>query len=121
MKEGCMFGKGSDLGFTAILEGIEIKTVCHGESTLMTEFRMRKGARLPDHTHPNEQTGYLIRGRIRLFIGGLGRELAPGDSWCIAGDVPHRAEILEDSAALEVFSPRREDYLQFENEADIEV
>ena len=35
----------------------------------------------------------------------------PGDSWCIGGDVEHGAEILEDSVAVEVFSPVREDYL----------
>jgi len=38
-------------------------------------------------------------------------EVMPGDSWCIPGDVEHDAEILEDSLAVEVFSPVREDYL----------
>ena len=37
--------------------------------------------------------------------------MEPGDSWCIPGHVEHRAEIIEDSVAIEVFSPVREDYL----------
>ena len=35
----------------------------------------------------------------------------PGDSWCIPGNVEHRAEVAQDSVAIEVFSPVREDYL----------
>ena len=37
-------------------------------------------------------------------------EVQPGDSWCILGDILHSAEIIEDSIAIEVFSPVREDY-----------
>jgi quercetin dioxygenase-like cupin family protein len=40
----------------------------------MTEFRLRKGAVLPRHSHPHEQTGYLVKGGIRLFIGTEGHE-----------------------------------------------
>jgi len=36
-----------------------------------------------------------------------------------AGFIKHKAEILEDSVAIEVFSPLREDYLIYENEEDI--
>jgi quercetin dioxygenase-like cupin family protein len=34
-----------------------------------------------------------------------------GASWCIPADVLHDAEILEDSVAIEIFSPVRPDYL----------
>ncbi len=100
-------------GYTEVLKGIRIKTLCYGQATLMTEFLLQKDAILPAHAHPQEQTGYLVKGKIRLYIGNESRELVPGDSWCIAGDVPHKAEILEDSVAIEVFSPVREDYLEF--------
>jgi quercetin dioxygenase-like cupin family protein len=108
-----MRGIASEAGFVEVLDGISIKTLCHGEETLMAEFRLRSGSLLTEHAHPYEQTGYLLRGRMRLFIGGEGREIGPGDSWCIAKDVPHRAEILADSAAIEVFSPPRADYLKY--------
>jgi len=35
----------------------------------------------------------------------------PGDSWSIPGDVPHSANVIEDSVIVEVFSPVREEYL----------
>ncbi len=106
-----MFATQSEENYLGVLEGIERKTLVYGEKTLMTEFRLRKGAVLPRHAHVYEQTGYLIRGRIRLFIGAESQELGPGDSWCIPGGAEHGADILEDTVALEVFSPVRQDYL----------
>ncbi|MEW6670712.1 MAG: cupin domain-containing protein [Thermodesulfobacteriota bacterium] len=106
-----MFQKHSESGYTLALTGIERKTTVFGERTLMSEFRMKKGSRLPRHSHPHEQTGYLVSGHLRLSIGPEAFDVLAGDSWCIPGGEEHNAEILEDSLAIEVFSPVREDYL----------
>jgi quercetin dioxygenase-like cupin family protein len=106
-----MFQKHSENGYTAAVPGIEQKTLAYGEKTLMIEFLLRKGSRIPQHSHPHEQTGYLVRGRIRLLIGPEEKDVMPGDSWCIPSAVEHGADILEDSVAIEVFSPVRKDYL----------
>jgi len=106
-----MFQEHSAHGYAEAMPGIQIKTLVHGDKTLMTEFLLKAGSTLPQHTHPHEQTGYLVTGRIRLSIGEEVVEAGPGDSWCIPGDMAHSAEILEDSVAVEVFSPVREDYL----------
>jgi len=114
-----MRGWNSERGFHDILPGIGIKTLVNGERSLMTKFVLRAGSELPAHEHPYEQIGYLIQGRLRLSIGESAQEAGPGDSWCISSGVRHRAEILEDSVALEVFSPLREDYLKYENAENI--
>lgn len=106
-----MFEKCSQDGYRQTLEGIEQKTLVYGDSTLMVEFHLQKGASLPLHSHPHEQTGYLVRGLIRLTIGTDVHDVLPGDSWCIPGGVLHCAEIIENSVAIEVFSPVRADYL----------
>ena len=106
-----MFQKHKENGYVPAIPGIEMKTLVHGEKTLMTEFLLKKNSLLPRHSHAHEQTGYLVKGRIRLCIGDDSFEVTPGDSWCIPGNVEHQAEILEDSVAIEVFSPVREDYL----------
>ena len=106
-----MFLTGSDEGYVEVLPGIRRKTLCFGATTLMSEFRLRDGSPLPAHDHPQEQTGYLVSGRLRLTIGDETREVEPGDSWSIPGGVRHGAEVLEDAVAVEVFSPVREDYL----------
>jgi len=106
-----MFEKYRNDGYSQALEGIEQKTLVHGENTLMVEFRLQKGATLPLHSHPHEQTGYLVNGHIRLIMGSDVHEVFRGDSWCIPGGMLHGAESIADSVAIEVFSPVREDYL----------
>ena len=103
-------GKASNEGYVKVVEGIERKTLVFGKSTLMTEFRLRKGSILPFHSHPHEQTGYLVSGHIVLIVEGQEHDMVPGDSWAIPGDVGHAGEVLEDSVAVEIFSPVREDY-----------
>ena len=103
--------KASHKGFIKGVEGVERKTLVFGNNTLLTEFRLEKGKRLPIHKHRHEQTGYLVSGHIILIIEGNRHEMSSGDSWAIPGDIEHGAEIMEDSVAIEVFSPVREDYL----------
>jgi quercetin dioxygenase-like cupin family protein len=110
-RESRMFQKHGESGYTLAVPGTERKTLVHGERTLMTEFILEKGSRLPHHSHPHEQTGYLVKGRLRLSIGPEEYDVIPGDSWCIPSGVEHGAEVLEGSLAIEVFSPVREDYL----------
>jgi quercetin dioxygenase-like cupin family protein len=106
-----VFEKRGPQGYKTALPGIRMKTLCYGERTLMTEFVLGRGSTLPAHSHPYEQTGYLVTGRIRLRIGGQEHDAGPGDSWCIPSGVQHGAQILDDSVAVEVFAPVREDYL----------
>ena len=106
-----MFTKSNRDGYKQILPGIQLKTLVFGDKSLLSEFRMEEGSQIPSHAHSQEQTGYLIAGRLRLSIGDEIFEVAPGDSWSVPGNVAHRAEILADAMAIEVFSPVREDYL----------
>lgn len=106
-----MFASKSEQGYISVVDGIKRKTLVYGERTLMTEFLLEKGKILPAHRHPQEQTGYLVSGKIILTIGEEEFEVDPGDSWVIPGNVEHRARVIEDSVAVEVFAPVREDYL----------
>ena len=106
-----MFYKANKDGYKKLLEGIEMKTLVYGDKTLCSEFRLEKGKLLPKHAHPYEQTGYLVSGRLKMTIGAETFDAAPGDSWCVPADIEHYAETVEDTVAIEVFSPVRPDYL----------
>lgn len=101
----------SQSSYQSPADGVQLKTLVHGESTLLTEFKLEKNKDLPMHSHPHEQTGYLVSGKIKLTIGNDVFEVDPGDSWNIPGNVEHGAKTIEDAIAIEVFSPVREDYL----------
>jgi len=106
-----MFLPASKSGYSQPLEKIQQKTLAYGDKTLMAEFRLAAGAILPRHSHPHEQTGYLVSGEIELTIGGQSYRVMPGDSWSISGGIEHNAVAHADSVAIEVFAPLREDYL----------
>jgi quercetin dioxygenase-like cupin family protein len=114
-----MFGCNSSEGYHDIRDGIKIKTISYGKKMLMSEFLLKKDSILPNHSHPYEQTGYLIKGNIKLFINGISKNLKPGDSWNIPENIDHKAEILEDSVVIDIFSPARDDYLNYINQKDI--
>jgi quercetin dioxygenase-like cupin family protein len=97
-------------GYVSALAGIQRKTLVDGGRTQLVEFKLATGAVIPPHHHPQEQTGYLVSGRLVLTIAGVDYEMRPGASWTIPGDVEHQAKILDDSVAIEIFSPVRRDY-----------
>ena len=107
-----MFKKKSELTYRKLLDGVNMATMVHGEKTLMARFKLEKGCAIPDHSHPHEQTGQLLSGRMIFTVDGTEYEVLPGDSWCIGSNVPHSARAVEDSVAVEMFSPVREDYLE---------
>lgn len=107
-----MFYPPDPSGYKDVAAGIRFKVLVHGENTLMAEFRLVAGSSLAEHSHPHEQTGYLVSGKIILHVEGREPfEAAAGAAWNIPGGLAHRAEVLEDAVALEIFYPVREDYL----------
>ncbi len=64
-----MFEKHANEGYKDALPKIRQKTLVFGERTLMTEFQLDGNITLPGHSHPYEQTGYLVKGHIFLTIG----------------------------------------------------
>ena len=103
--------RNADTRQVEMLPGITRRTLNHGDRTSIHEIRIAKDAVVPNHSHPHEQTGYLVSGRVLFEMPGTTRELGPGDSWLVPGDVDHKVTALEESIAIDIFSPVREDYL----------
>ena len=106
-----MFSKKSDTIIKSPMAGVSFRTIAHSDDTHLTEFFLEKGSTIPMHSHPNEQTGFLVSGRMDFMIDGVEYAAFPGDGWSIPADIEHGVEVLEDSVVVEVFCPPREDYL----------
>jgi quercetin dioxygenase-like cupin family protein len=91
--------------------GVDFVLLAHGEESMVTKMLYKKEDNPPSHRHPNEQSGYVVSGRYRMTIGGVGQEIGPGDSYTIPRDTEHRIEIIEPGQVLDFFSPPRKDYL----------
>lgn len=94
-----------------MFRGIVRRTLNSGERTTLVEITFVSGAVVPMHTHEHEQIGYLVRGRVIFEVGDETRELKGGDSWLVPSNVPHRVTALEDTVAIDVFSPVRTEFL----------
>ncbi|MCK9494365.1 MAG: cupin domain-containing protein [Dehalococcoidia bacterium] len=93
-----------------MLPGVVRRTLVSGDGHTLCRFELAEGGVVPEHTHPHEQAGTVITGRVRFRIGDREAEVVPGDSYLIPGDVPHSAVALEASVLIEVFAPVREEY-----------
>jgi len=94
-----------------IFPGVDIQTNA-GQALMFSRVTFEPGSVVPDHSHPHEQMGVMLSGRLEFTVGGVTRVLGPGDLWRIPGGVVHRVRALDEPAvALDVFHPIREDYL----------
>ena len=84
----------------------------HTDSITMARLVMKKGAVVARHQHVNEQITNLQRGRLKFVFDDGERMLEAGDSLQIPSNIPHLVEAMEDSEALDLFSPIREDWLR---------
>ncbi len=93
-----------------MFSGVVRRTLTNGDHVMLIEVTLEEGAVVPMHTHPHEQTGYLVSGRFLFELGEGKRELGPGDCWLIPSNVPHQVTALEPCLLVDVFSPPREEY-----------
>lgn len=84
----------------------------HTENMTVARVELAQGAVVPEHRHPNEQILTLQTGRLVCRMDGKEIVLTSGDMLPIAPNVPHEVEALENSVAVDIFSPRREDWLR---------
>ncbi len=89
------------------------RKVISGERGMLAQIFLEKGARVPMHSHDNEQITYLLEGVLRFWIGDEREELVlkAGEVLLIPSNVPHEAEALEDCLDVDVFCPPRQDWL----------
>jgi quercetin dioxygenase-like cupin family protein len=85
-----------------------------GERMMLAHVYLDKGCIVPKHSHENEQLTYILEGALRFWIGEDGSEelvVRAGEVLHIPSNVPHKAEALEDTLDVDVFSPPRQDWL----------
>lgn len=95
-----------------MVPGIRRRTLANSEQMMQMEVVLDEGSVLPAHAHPQEQITYVIRGRLRMTIGGVPHELTAGDVALMPGNMPHGVEVLEDTLVIDTFTPPRWDLLE---------
>ena len=86
-----------------------------GERMMLAHVYLKKGCIVPRHQHENEQLTYILEGALRFFIGedeSETIEVRAGEVLHIPSNVWHKAEALEDTLDVDIFSPPRQDWLE---------
>jgi quercetin dioxygenase-like cupin family protein len=81
---------------------------------MLAQVFLDKGCIVPLHAHENEQLTYILEGKLRFWLGEEGSELVDvraGEVLHIPSGVPHKAEALETTLDVDIFSPPRQDWL----------
>lgn len=92
-------------------KGVLLDSLAVGKKSMVTKTNYKVGNLATTHTHPHEQSGYVISGRYKMTIENNEYELTAGDSYSVPGNVPHSFEVIESGEVVDVFTPVREDYL----------
>jgi len=91
--------------------GIARRVVHSGRMTTARIF-LSKDAVVPRHSHDNEQMSHVLAGRLRFEFDDESHEVGAGEMMEIPSGAPHRVVALEDSVAMDVFAPVREDWVR---------
>ena len=85
-----------------------------GDRVMLAHVYIKKGSIVPRHSHENEQITYILEGGLRFWIGedeSQVIDVMAGEVLHIPSMVQHKAEALEDTLDVDIFSPPRQDWL----------
>lgn len=91
------------------------RQMTHGVNCTIGRLVMRSGGYVPRHSHENEQISLVLDGCMRFIFDDGETLLRPGQVLVIPPHVPHAAQAVEDSSAVDFFTPRREDWIRKED------
>jgi quercetin dioxygenase-like cupin family protein len=82
-----------------------------GDRVTVARFELKRGGVVARHSHENEQVSYVVSGVLNFKIAGEEIVVRAGEVVQIPSWVEHEVHVLEDSVAIDVFSPVRQDWI----------
>ena len=84
----------------------------YGENMTVARLELQKSAIVPEHSHVNEQITMVQSGALKFQIEGREQIVRAGEVLTIPPHAPHAVEALEDSVVVDIFAPRRDDWMR---------
>ena len=93
--------------------GVTRKILSYSKNLMTVELRFPKGGVGAKHSHPHEQIGYIVSGRLIYQEEGCeDKELCTGDTYYVKPGAEHGVLVLEDTVLLDIFTPMRGDFVK---------
>ncbi len=109
-----MFIKNKNITSDVIAPGVTRKIMGYQSDLMLIRVEFKGKTAFPIHQHPHQQITHIIEGNFKATIDGKSEILGAGDSYVVPGNTPHGVESLESGVLIDVFSPKREDFLKNE-------
>ena len=90
------------------------RTAVRTDDALVTFNWIQPGhPEVPPHDHPYDQLSFVFSGTLEIELAGKPYPVHEGELLYIPAGVPHTGRVIGDEPVLniDVFAPRREDYL----------
>jgi quercetin dioxygenase-like cupin family protein len=113
-KNECTFYRWDSMRKERVSDMLERRLIT-GERMMLAHVYLKKGCIVPKHSHENEQLTYILEGALKFLIGEDESEeitVSAGEVLHIPSNVPHKAEALEETLDVDVFSPPRQDWIE---------
>ena len=78
---------------------------------MLARIVLKEGAHVPMHHHVHEQISHVVEGALNFLVDGREVAVRAGEILTIPPDVPHEVVALEDTVALDIFNPPRQDWI----------
>jgi quercetin dioxygenase-like cupin family protein len=106
-----MFFYNKDATPTPCEEGITRKILAYSDELMMCEITFDKGAVGNVHSHPHLQVTYVVKGSFEFTVEGEKKVVKAGDSIYLPADSVHGTLALEEGVLVDVFNPKRDEFL----------
>jgi len=106
-----MFIKNKKVTSDVIAPGVTRKIMGYQSDLMLIRVDFDGKTSFPIHQHPHQQITHIIEGKFKATINGKSEVLGPGDSYVVPRNTPHGVESLKSGILIDVFSPRRDDFL----------
>jgi quercetin dioxygenase-like cupin family protein len=108
---GPSFVRGAECAWETVGAGVRRQVLGHLDDLMIVRVDFDAGGVGAVHSHPHRQVTYVVSGRFEVTLGAEITIVGAGDTFAVAGDVPHGVRSLEAGTLIDTFTPARADFL----------
>lgn len=109
-----MFVFHDDVKADACETGVSRKILTYTDELMLCEITFDAGVIGKLHSHPHLQMTYVVDGKFEFTVGEETKIVEKGDSLTMPSNVPHMVKSLTSGLLIDIFTPRRDDFLPAE-------
>ena len=103
--------KDEDIPWENLGNGIKRKIMAYNDGMMILKVAFEKDSVGDLHHHPHTQASFVSRGKFKVNIGEEKKVLSAGDVFFVNPDLVHGVVCLEEGELIDIFNPKREDFI----------